>query len=310
MACQQQRMSESIREAMDTSKPGNRLLPILSLLFSATLWGLIWYPLRLLDEQGLAGLWSALISYGAILLLFLWVLVRERASLHRNFLPFLLMGLSAGWCNVAFIMAVLDGNVVRVLLLFYLSPFWAVCLGWLLLGERLDGQSVLVFAIAVVGAIIMLWDESLGMPWPRDTADWLAVSSGFAFALSNVFVRGLQNVSLLLKSTGSWVGVVVVASLWIWLSSTAFPAVAGGVLLAAVLLGLCGFLVMTLSVLYGVTRMPLHRSAVILLFELVVGAISALLLTDEMVLPKEWLGGFMVVTAAALAARIHSRNEV
>ena len=80
--------------------------------------------------------------------------------------------------------------------------------------------------------------------------------------------------------------------------------------LAAVLLGLCGFLVMTLSVLYGVTRMPLHRSAVILLFELVVGAISALLLTDEMVLPKEWLGGFMVVTAAALAARIHSRNEV
>ena len=310
MACQQQHMSESIREAMDTSKPGNRLLPILSLLFSATLWGLIWYPLRLLEEQGLAGLWSALISYGAILMLFLWVLVRERASLHRNFLPFLLMGLSAGWCNVAFIMAVLDGNVVRVLLLFYLSPFWAVCLGWLLLGERLDGQSVLVFAIAVVGAIIMLWDESLGMPWPRDTADWLAVSSGFAFALSNVFVRGLQNVSLLLKSTGSWVGVVVVASLWIWLSSTAFPAVAGGVLLAAVLLGWFGFLVMTLSVLYGVTRMPLHRSSVILLFELVIGAISALLLTDEMVLPKEWLGGFMVVTAAALAARIHSRNEV
>jgi len=28
------------------------------------------------------------------------------------------------------------------------------------------------------------------------------------------------------------------------------------------------------------------------------------------VLPKEWLGGFMVLTAAALAARIHSRNEV
>ena len=294
---------------MNTSKQANQLLPILSLLFSASLWGVIWYPLRLLEAQGLAGLWSALISYGAILVLFLWVLVRERDSLLSNFVPFLLMALSAGWCNVAFIMAVLDGNVVRVLLLFYLSPFWAVCLGWLLLGERLDGQSVLVFAIAVVGAIIMLWDESLGFPWPRDTADWLAVSSGFAFALSNVFVRGMQNVSVLLKSTGSWSGVVLVASLWIWLSSAAFPAVSGGVLLAAVLLGLCGFLVMTLSVLYGVTRMPLHRSAVILLFELVAGAISAMLLTDETVLPKEWLGGFLVVTAAALAARIHAKDE-
>jgi drug/metabolite transporter (DMT)-like permease len=295
---------------MDTSKQGNRLLPILSLLFSATLWGLIWYPLRLLEEQGLAGLWTAFICYGAILVLFLPVLVRERAALQSNFLPLLLMGLSAGWCNVAFIMAVLDGNVVRVLLLFYLSPFWAVCLGWLLLGERLDRQSLLVFSIAVVGAVIMLWDESLGMPWPRDVADWLAVSSGFAFALSNVFVRGLQNVSVLLKSTGSWCGVVFVASLWIWLSSTAFPVVGRDVLLAAVLLGWFGFLVMTLSVLYGVTRMPLHRSSVILLFELVIGAISASLLTDEMVLPKEWLGGFMVVMAAALAARIHSRDEV
>ena len=294
---------------MDTSKQENRLLPILSLLFTASLWGVIWYPLRLLEAQGLAGLWSALISYGAILLLFLWVLVRERVSLQRNFLPFVLMGLSAGWCNVAFIMAVLDGHVVRVLLLFYLSPFWAVCLGWLLLGERLDRKSLLVFAIAVIGAIVMLWDESLGMPWPRDTADWLAVSSGFAFALSNVFVRGLQNVSVLLKATASWGGVVIVAVIWIGVSSTVFPAVGGKVLFAAVMLGLCGFLVMTLAVLYGVTRMPLHRSAIILLFELVAGAISAMLLTDEVVLPREWLGGFMIVSAAALAARIHARDE-
>lgn len=294
---------------MDTSKQANRLLPILSLLFAATLWGIIWYPLRLLEDQGLAGLWSALISYGAVLCVFFWVPLRERDALTRNLLPYVLMGLSAGWCNVAFIMAVLDGNVVRVLLLFYLSPFWAVCLGWLLLGERLDLQSLLVFAIAVVGAIIMLWDESLGLPWPRDSADWLAVSSGFAFALSNVFVRGLQNVSVLLKSSGSWIGVVVVAGVWIVFSETAFPAVAAGVLFAAVALGLCGFLVMTLAVLYGVTNMPLHRSAVILLFELVVGAVSAQLLTEEVVLPKEWLGGAMIVAAAALAAHIHARDD-
>jgi drug/metabolite transporter (DMT)-like permease len=294
---------------MSTSKQGNRLLPVLSLLFSATLWGIVWYPLRLLELQGLTGLWSALVSYAAILSVFFWVLVRERESLAANKLALLLMGLSAGWCNVAFILAVLDGHVVRVLLLFYLSPFWAVCLGWLLLGERLDTRSMLVFAVAVTGAIIMLWNEAVGIPWPRDPADWLAVSSGFAFALSNVFVRRAQNISVLLKSTASWVGVVAVAAVWIVLSNTGFPAVSSGVLLAAVALGLCGFLVMTLSVLYGVTRMPVHRSAVILLFELVVGAASSLLLTDEVVLYREWLGGFMIVTAAYMAARIHAGDE-
>jgi drug/metabolite transporter (DMT)-like permease len=297
---------ESIRDAMNTSKQEYRLLPVFSLLFTATLWGLIWYPLRLLEQQGLAGVWSALVSYGVLLCVFLWVPVRERQDLKQHFLPIVLMGLSAGWCNVAFIMAVLDGNVVRVLLLFYLSPFWAVCLGWLMLDERLDSKSLLVFAIAVAGAIIMLWNEDVGMPWPRDNADWLAVSSGFAFALSNVYVRRLQSVSVWLKSTGSWAGVVLVAGLWILFSHTGLPVVGTGVYLAGIALGLCGFLVMTVTVLYGVTRMPVHRSAVILLFEIVVGAISSLLLTDEIVLPREWLGGSMIIMAAYLAARIHA----
>lgn len=291
---------------MNSSKQEYHLLPVASLLFSATLWGVVWYPLRLLEEQGLSGPWSALISYAAALSVFLWVFFRDWQVLKQNVLSLALMALAAGWCNLAFIMAVLDGNVVRVLLLFYLSPFWAVCLGWLMLDERLDGRSMLVFAIAVAGALIMLWNSDIGMPWPGDQADWLAVSSGFAFALSNVFVRRMQSVNVQLKSASSWTGVVLVAIAWLVISGTGFPAVGAVTFFMAVLLGLCGFLVMTLSVLYGVTRMPIHRSAVILLFELVAGAISSLLLTDEVVLPREWIGGIMIITAAWLAARIHA----
>jgi len=294
---------------MESSNQQSRLLPVISLLFSATLWGVVWYPLRLLEQQGLAGLWSALLSFAAATTLCLWVFVRERRSLAGNFLPLLLMGLAAGWCNVAFIVAVLDGNVVRVLLLFYLSPFWAVCLGWLLLGERLDGRSLLVFVVAVSGAFIMLWDDNLGYPWPGGRADWLAVSSGFAFALSNVFVRKLQTVGVLLKSVSTWAAVVVIAAVWIGVRGIAIPAVGHGVVLGAILLGLGGFLVMSLAVIYGVTRMPVHRSAVILLFELVVGAVSSLLLTDEVILLREWLGGGLIIVAAYVAAHIHARSE-
>lgn len=289
--------------------PENRLLPVLSLLFTATLWGVVWYPLRLLEQQGLSGAWSAVISYAAALSLFVWVFVRDFSDLRRNTLPLLLMSLSVGWTNVAFIMAVIDGNVVRVLLLFYLSPFWAVVLGWLMLDERLDGRSLQVFVIAVVGAFIMLWNEQIGMPWPTDRADWLAVSAGFAFAFSNVFVRRMQDVGVLLKSACGWSGNVMVALAWIGLTQTGIPAVAGAVYGGAVLLGLCGFLVMTLAVVYGVTRMPVHRSAVILLFELVAGAVSSLLLTDEVILLREWIGGGMIILAAWLAARIHAEGE-
>jgi drug/metabolite transporter (DMT)-like permease len=295
---------------MNIARTEHHLLPVFSLLLTASMWGLVWYPLRLLEQAGLGGLWSSLVSYGTLLVLFAWLLVRERRQLAAYLPGLVMLGLGAGWCNVAFILAVLEGNVVRVLLLFYLSPFWAVVLGWFLLDERLDRQSLLVFVLAVVGALTMLWNEEVGVPWPRGPADWLAVSSGFGFALSNVYVRRLQAVSVSLKSACSWVGVVLVAVAWIVLLEPGVPAAGARVWLGAVALGLCGFLVMTFAVQYGVTRMPVHRSAVILLFELVVGAVSSLLLTDETVLAREWFGGALIVLAAWLAARIHAGESV
>ena len=182
----------------------HRMLPVLSLLLTATLWGLVWYPLRLLEAQGLGGLWMTLASYGAALLLGLPWLWRGRRDWLREPLVLVLMMLAVGWCNVAFVLAVLDGTVVRVLLLFYLSPLWALVMGWVLLGEHPGSTGLLVFVIAITGAVTMLWDAGMGLPWPRDTADWMAVSSGFAFAFANVMVRKMNAVTTATKSAASW----------------------------------------------------------------------------------------------------------
>lgn len=285
------------------NRSNHRFLPIASLLVAATLWGLVWYPLRLLDEHGIGGLWSSLICYVAALLPGLPWLRRSLPAWRENTVLMTLMVLSVGWCNVAFVLAVIDGTVVRVLLLFYLSPLWALILGWVFLGEHPGRQGLLVFALAVIGAVTMLWDPAMGMPWPRDTADWLAASSGLAFALTNVLVRRLHSVSVQAKSAADWLGVAVVAGVWILLTGEPVPQADVTVWTGAVLLGWFGFMIMTVSVVYGVTHMPVHRSAVILLFELVVGSVSALLLTDEHVLPQEWVGGALILSAAWLAAR-------
>ena len=50
-------------------RSNHHVLPVLSLLLTASLWGLVWYPLRLLEGQGLSGLWVTLSSYGAALVL-------------------------------------------------------------------------------------------------------------------------------------------------------------------------------------------------------------------------------------------------
>lgn len=268
------------------------------------MWGVIWYPLRLLEAAGLAGLWTTLVSYAAAVLLGIVPFARRIAELRRQPGALLVMALAAGWCNVAFILAVLEGNVVRVLLLFYLSPIWSVLLAHFILGERLSLRARGIFLLALIGALIMLWDTDSGWPWPRDRGDWLAVSSGFGFALSNVMVRKLQQVSVTVKTLSSWLGVLAVAMAWLGLSGlTQVPSVSTAVWLSAAALGWFGIVIMTLAVQYGVTHMPVYRSAVILLFELVAGALSAYWLSDEIVMPREWIGGLLIVSAAYLTAR-------
>ncbi|GMQ87266.1 MAG: DMT family transporter [Gammaproteobacteria bacterium] len=285
------------------NRSNHQMLPILSLLLAATLWGLVWYPLRLLEAQGLSGLWLSLTSYGAVLAIGLVWLWRGRADWQGNGVVLGLMLLATGWTNVAFVLAILDGTVVRVLLLFYLSPLWALVLGWVMLGEHPGTSGLLVFVVAIAGAAIMLWDPAMGMPWPRDEADWLAVSSGFTFSFANVMVRKTRHVSMYTKASVSWLGVALVAVVWILVVQEPLPsAVQPSAWLGAVLLGWLGFVVMTVTVIYGVSHMPVHRSAVILLFELVAGTVSSLLLTDEQVQAREWLGGALILAAAYLAA--------
>lgn len=278
-------------------------LPVVALLLGATLWGVLWFPLRWFEEHGLTGLWASLIMNAAALGVSLPLLIRQRREIARAPLLLLLLMLSAGFCNTAFILAVIDGTVVRVLLLFYLAPVWASLLGWWLLHERLSVTAWITLLVAMSGAVIMLWDAELGRPWPQQTADWLALASGVTFAAANVLVRKMVAVPVTVKTITAWVGGVVLAIVWIGYASTPAPVVEPVMFVLAAALGVFGITLMTLAVQYGVSHMPVHRSAVILLFEVVVGAVSAAWLAHEMLTAQEWAGGLLIVAAAWLSAR-------
>ena len=151
----------------------------------------------------------------------------------------------------------------------------------------------------------MLWNPSLGFPWPQSGSDWLAITSGIGFSVSNVAVRRLRHLSAPLKASVVWWGVVVVAGVWLVLTHSPLPqnislAAWGG----AITLGGLGIFSATLATVYGVAKLPIHRSATILLFELVAGAISSQWLTDEIVTTMEWCGGGLIVMAAYLSVRV------
>ncbi len=285
------------------SKFSRPWLAVNALLLAATMWGLLWYPMRLLEKAGLPGLWTTLVAYSVASAAGLVFSVRYWRDFVRY--PGWLLGLAlaAGWCNVAFILAIVDGNVVRVVLLFYLSPLWTVLLGWLFLGEPIDRAAAMVLVVAMSGAMLMLWDPHMGAPWPQSNSDWMAISAGLAFSANNVIVRGTGQVSLHAKTSAAWMGGALLAGLWLALTLSSVPSAAPHAWLSAAALGLLGIVIMTVTVQYGVTHLPVRRSAVILLFELVVATISSQLLADEALGAREWLGGCLIVGAALVAAR-------
>lgn len=296
----------SIKQSSISSKQtgSSTLFPIFALLFGATMWGVIWYPLRLFDAQGLDGLWSSALMYLGTLIVAIPVLYKGWREWLQSPMLFFLMAIATGWTNVAFILAILDGNIMRVLLLFYLSPLWATLLGYFFLGEQLSRHSIAVLFFAMAGAIIMLWDDSLGFPAPQSKADWFALSSGIAFAITNVFIHKLNNASVMVKTATGWLGVFVVVFVLIYFIGEENTATAD-VMVWAWILGAVVMTLVNIAVVYGVTHMPVHRSAVILLFEIVVGAVSSLLLTNEVIQLQEWIGGALVILAAYLTARRH-----
>lgn len=290
------------------SKHSTSVLPILSLLITATLWGISWFPLRFAESHGISGLWISLLVYGTALFCGSLIFLRKLGEVKQQPLMLAAIAVTNGWLNIAFILAVIDGNVVRVVLLFYLSPLWSTLLGWLLLKEQLTGWSIATLTVAMIGAMIMLWDPSLGFPWPQDYSDWLAITSGMAFSVSNVLIRKLQDVSIRIKTLSAWFGVALLSVLWILLGDVATPSVGGTVWVWTAVIGCIMIFVMTLSVQYGVTHMPVYRSAVILLFELVAVTISAQWLSDEIIQGKEWIGGGLIVLAGYFSARALMRQ--
>jgi drug/metabolite transporter (DMT)-like permease len=278
--------------------------PAWALLAGAAFWGVVWYPFRLLARAGLDGLWSTLFTYGVALLIGLALFrgaVRVFAKLDGWTL---LMAASIGWSNLAYVVGVLEGEVIRVLLLFYLAPLWTVPLAHGLLGERLDRKGLVVMALALAGAMTMLWHPEVGVPWPRGKPEWMGLAAGFLFALGNVLVRKLSRHTDTEKSLVIWAGVVIAALAHLGMSGTpTSQALAIGTAQAPLIVGIgIGLAGMGLALQYGLARLPANRAIVILLSELVVAAVAAWWLAGESLRILDWIGGALIVAATLVSA--------
>jgi drug/metabolite transporter (DMT)-like permease len=284
--------------------PGVRpLYPVLVLLGSSFLWGLTWLPLKYFGAFGLQGVTVTLAAHGSVGLLALPWLVRSFRHWRGDFRGLLLLSTFGGLANLAFATAIVSGDVIRVMVLFYLLPAWGVLGGWLLLGERVDGVRKLTVGGALLGAFLILGGPGVFAQRPS-LADVLAVVSGMALALNNVLFRRLSRVAVPNKVAAMFVGCLLWAVPLTLLGVQPLPSnVPAGVWLELVAFGLVWLFAATVGTQWGVSHMETGRSSVLIIMELVTAVASAALINGTRLRPVEWLGGTLIVAAAFIEAR-------
>lgn len=280
-------------------------LAALALVFNAFVWGVSWWPFRQLQQQGLHPLWATALIYSFSLACLLAFKPRAWRAFAAN--PMLwLLAAAAGLTNVGFNWAVTVGDVVRVVLLFYLMPAWSVLLAWPLLGVKPTPASLARLALALAGVAVVLKAPGTDWPVPESTADWLAIAGGFSFALTNILLRKMNTVPaesrVLAMFGGGTLMATGVAVLGMgqgfvpappWLPATGIGLALG--------LSAC-FLVGNVALQYGAARLHAHTTSLIMLSEVVFASFSSILAGAAEPSLRTWIGGALILSAAAWSA--------
>jgi drug/metabolite transporter (DMT)-like permease len=286
----------------------------LALVANAFVWGTSWWPLRHLQGEGLHPLWTTAIVFTLASLAIAAARPRALGQLLRTPALWLLL-VAAGVTNATFNWAIVVGDVVRVVLLFYLMPLWTVVFARLVLGERLDRAAALRIALGAAGAVIVLWPSdgasagagwTASLPLPVTLADWLGLVGGASFAFNNVMLRREAARPEEGRALAMFFGGAVIAGLLATVLTGSgkiapVPALAGPWLAWTAALTLA-FVASNLALQYGAARLPAHRTAVVMLTEVVFASASALAFGAGTMSARLALGGAFIVAGALLAA--------
>jgi drug/metabolite transporter (DMT)-like permease len=285
-------------------------LAVLGLILNAAAWGLSWWPFRELQTLGWHPLWSTAVMYGMAVL---WLSVLRpgawRGLLRTPGLWLLVLG--AGLTNVGFNWAVTIGDVVRVVLLFYMMLVWSILLAWLILNERPTARSLMRVVLALAGVMLVLKTADSAWPVPRSLADWLALAGGFCFAMNNAMLRRLRDVPAEQRSFAMFFGGMLISAVvgGVGLSGLVpvLPAIAAPSVLPVqgwmLLLGFgLFFLGSNLTLQYGAARLKASTTSLILLTEILFATASSVALGVSQLEGRVVVGALLIVAAALWAA--------
>ena len=273
----------------------------LLIVLGGCMWGVYWLPLRHLEVLGLTGANAGIGLYIGCLVILLPFTLRFGVIIQTQWRILLFSSLLTGAAFSLFTTALALTDVIRAILLFYLTPAWGTILGLLFLGERLYRDRSLALLFAFVGMVVILGGDG-GIPIPRTTGDIFALLSGIFWAIGSMFLLKAPEIPARVQVFGFFLGALVLSLITLGviqgqggvrISISREPIVLGYVLIYTLYM-----IPMVFLTILPATVLPPARIGVLLMSEVVVGAMSAALLSGEEFGAREALGTLLIVAAA------------
>jgi drug/metabolite transporter (DMT)-like permease len=251
--------------------------------FVGITWGCWWIFLRLIEATGISPGWTLAVVYGgaAIMLapVFAWRWRRWRPMVRSV----VVVGVGYGLPLAFWSHAVIHGNVVRVTLLFYLTPVWGTVLAGLVFRERLTPLRLLSVALGLIGATVVLGVED-GFPVPATAQEWMALLAGALFAVAAAGSRIRPDVSGYDSSFVMFVASAILGVVFAGLfGAEAVPSAASVLQSVPLVIFLAVVFAIPSQFLlaWAATKLDPGRVSTLILFDVLATTVSARILTNE-----------------------------
>ncbi len=272
------------------------------MLFGSLLWGLAWMPIKHFGEFGLTGITLTLYTYGVVGTLALPFIVLRFSAWKPQWGLLLLAALFGGIANASFVTALMNGNVTRAMLLFYLIPVWGALGGRIFLGETVTRTRRVAVVLSILGALLVLGGPATHSG-PLDGNDVLSLAAGFFYTAQNIAFRAADRIPATIKSVVVFAGCGLVAAAVLPFTNHAMPSIDSALVLKLAAFGLLWLPLAMLASTYGVSHLEAGRASVLVVFELVTAVVSAMVVGGERLDALGWIGAVLIVAAALLEAR-------
>ena len=274
----------------------------LACLYAGAVWGLFWIPLRALEDAGIHGLWITVVYFLIPTICLTPVTLTRWKHVKKGGLSLQLTAMLSGGALLLYSTSIVYTDVVRAMLLFYLTPIWATILARIFLNDAITPSRILAMAMAILG-MLTIFGLGARFPIPQNIGDWLGIASGVLWAIAMVRLRMSESHSAIELTAGffQW-SLIFSASAAFLLAPAYIPKVEQALPALPLLLIFMALLVLpgTYASLWGPKYLSPGIVGLLFMTEIVVGAISVALLAGEPFGIRELTGVLLIAGASML----------